>query len=50
MDLATAGLLGASLLASVFVMTPLATQLEAIALQAADAGHYVETVAPEVLP
>jgi len=50
MDLATASLLGAGLLASVFVMTPLATQLEGIALQAADAGRYVETVAPEVLP
>jgi len=49
-DLATASLLGAGLLASVFVMTPLATQLEAVAVQAADAGQYVVTVNPEVLP
>jgi len=49
-ELATASLLGAGLLASVFVMTPVAAQLEAIALQAADVDHYVETVNPEVLP
>jgi len=49
-DLATASLLGAGLLASVFLMTPLAAQVEAIALQAADAGQYVATVNPEALP
>jgi formate hydrogenlyase subunit 3/multisubunit Na+/H+ antiporter MnhD subunit len=50
LDMATASLLGAGLLASVFVMTPLAAQLEAIALQAANVTHYIETVNPEVLP
>jgi formate hydrogenlyase subunit 3/multisubunit Na+/H+ antiporter MnhD subunit len=49
-DVATASLLGAGLLASVLVLAPLAAQLESLALQAADAGHYVETVNPEVLP
>jgi formate hydrogenlyase subunit 3/multisubunit Na+/H+ antiporter MnhD subunit len=49
-DIATASLLGAGLLASVFVMTPLGIELEAIAVQAADAAHYVETVNPEALP
>lgn len=50
LDMATAGLLGAGLLASVFVMAPLATELEAIAVQTADVAHYVDTVNPEVLP
>ena len=50
LDMATASLLGAGLLASVFVMTPLAVQLQAIAGQAADAEHYIETVNPEILP
>ena len=50
LELASASLLGAGLLASVLVMTPLAAQLEAIALQAADAAHYVAAVNPEALP
>ena len=49
-DLATASLLGAALLAAVFVMTPLAVQLEAMALQASDTARYIEVVNPEALP
>jgi hypothetical protein len=48
--LATASLLGAGLLAGVFMMTPLAVQLEAMALQASDTAHYIEVVNPEALP
>ncbi len=49
-DLATASLLGAGLAASVFVMTPLAEQIEGIAAQATDTAHYIRTVNPEALP
>jgi formate hydrogenlyase subunit 3/multisubunit Na+/H+ antiporter MnhD subunit len=49
-DLATASLLGAGLLASVFVMTPLAIELESMALQASDTARYIEAVNPEALP
>ena len=40
-NLATASLLSAGLVASVFVLTPLAEQIEAIATQAADTRHYI---------
>ena len=49
-DMATASLLGAGLLASVFLITPLAAELDAIALQAADTALYVETVKPGTSP
>ncbi len=49
-ELATASLLCAALAGSVFVLTPLADQLEGIAAQAADASLYIQTVNPEALP
>ena len=49
-ELATASLLCAALAGSVFVLTPLAEQLEGIATQAADASHYIQTVNPEAPP
>ena len=49
-DLATASLLCAVLAGSIFVLTPLAVQIEGIATQAADATHYIQTVNPETLP
>ena len=49
-ELATASLLCAALAGSVFVLTPLAEQIEGIASQAADTAHYIETVNPERLP
>jgi formate hydrogenlyase subunit 3/multisubunit Na+/H+ antiporter MnhD subunit len=49
-ELATASLLCAGLAGSVFVLTPLAEQLEGIATQAADASHYIQTVNPEAPP
>jgi formate hydrogenlyase subunit 3/multisubunit Na+/H+ antiporter MnhD subunit len=49
-ELATASLLCAALAGSVFVLTPLAEQIEGIATQAADAAHYIQTVNPEALP
>ena len=49
-DLARAGLLALGLVASVFVLTPLAEQLEGIASQAADASQYIDAVNPGALP
>ena len=49
-DLATASLLGAGLVASAFLIMPLADEIEGVASQAADKNHYVQTVNPEVLP
>ena len=49
-DLATAALLGATLAVGMFVIMPLAEQLEGVADQAADRDHYVQTVNPEALP
>jgi formate hydrogenlyase subunit 3/multisubunit Na+/H+ antiporter MnhD subunit len=49
-DLASASLLCAVLAGSVFVLTPLAEQIEGIATQAADAAYYIQTVNPEALP
>ena len=48
-DLATATLLSSAVLASVFLLTPVADRLGNIAGQAADAAHYIQTVNP-VLP
>ena len=48
-DLATATLLGAGLVTSVFVIMPLANQIEGIASQAADKNLYIQTVNPEKL-
>jgi len=49
-DLATASLLGAGLVAAAVLITPLAAEIEAMAGQAADKSHYIQTVNPEVLP
>ncbi len=49
-DLATASLLGAGILASVFLIMPLADQIEGVASQAADRNHYIQVVNPEKLP
>ena len=49
-DLATASLLGAGLVASAFLIMPLADEIEGVASQAADKNHYVQTVNPEQLP
>ncbi|HFD78825.1 MAG TPA: NADH-quinone oxidoreductase subunit J [Gammaproteobacteria bacterium] len=49
-DLAGASLLGAALAAAVFLIVPLADRIEAMAGQAADRDHYIQTVNPEPLP
>jgi formate hydrogenlyase subunit 3/multisubunit Na+/H+ antiporter MnhD subunit len=48
-DLATATLLGVGLTATVVLVSPLATHLDGIATQAADAQHYIQAVNPEPL-
>ena len=49
-DIATAGLAGAAVIASVFLLVPLASQLDSIATSAADSALYIQTVNPMVLP
>jgi len=49
-DLASASLLGAGLVAAAVLITPLAAEIEAMAGQAADKSHYIQTVNPEILP
>ena len=48
-DLATAVFLGAGLVASVFMLVPLADRLDGIAAQATDVSIYIQTVAPQSL-
>ncbi len=49
LDLATAVFLGAGLVASVFMLVPLADRLDGIAVQASDVSTYIQTVAPQPL-
>jgi formate hydrogenlyase subunit 3/multisubunit Na+/H+ antiporter MnhD subunit len=46
-EIATAGLLGAGLVAGTLALGPVAAQLDSIATQAADVRHYIDTVDPE---
>ena len=45
-DITIASVLTAGLVASVFVLSPLAEQLEGIATQTSDVTHYIQTVSP----
>lgn len=49
-ELARAGMLGAVLVASIFVISPINNQLEQLADQASDTQRYISTVNPRVTP